>query len=197
MKDYGNAFNLSHIETSSLIYGPGRRFVIWFQGCSLACEGCWNQDMWSFKDNRLIQKEDLLGRILSTPDIRGVSFLGGEPLHQSKNIWWLMKKIRQRSDLTIFLFTGYEKEELERLNYVENILNYCDIVAIGRYEQTYRNTNRQWIGSDNQVIIYPEKSREFAQPEEINQVEIIIEQNESIRVLGFPDAGFASDLHKR
>ena len=25
------------------IYGPGIRSVIWVQGCSLACDGCWNR----------------------------------------------------------------------------------------------------------------------------------------------------------
>ena len=23
--------------------GPGRRAVLWFQGCTLNCPGCWNQ----------------------------------------------------------------------------------------------------------------------------------------------------------
>jgi anaerobic ribonucleoside-triphosphate reductase activating protein len=194
MKDYGNAFNLSHIEPTSQIYGPGKRFVVWFQGCSLACDGCWNQDMWSFKDNVLIQKEDLLNRILSASDIEGITFLGGEPLHQAENIWWLMCQIRKHSDLTIFLFTGYEHAELQQLGHLSNIHELCDMVAIGRYQEADRNTNQQWIGSDNQVIIYPVRSRELTKPESINQVEIIIEDNESLRILGFPDDALVNEF---
>ena len=26
----------------SLVNGPGRRTVVWFQGCKLSCPGCWN-----------------------------------------------------------------------------------------------------------------------------------------------------------
>ncbi|MBL4796928.1 MAG: radical SAM protein [Oleispira sp.] len=186
-KQYGDYFNLSHVESSSHIYGPGKRFVVWFQGCALACNGCWNKEMWSFKDKLLVQREQLLDRILNTSNIQGVTFLGGEPLHQSSNLWWLIRKIREHSDLTIFLFTGYEQEELESQNNFSNILEFCDIVTLGRYQEDSRNTNQQWIGSDNQSVLYPDNSREAGQPENINQVEIIIEDNESIRILGFPD----------
>lgn len=195
MKDYGNAFNLSHIEPTSQIYGPGKRFVVWFQGCSLACSGCWNQDMWSFKDNVLIQKEELLDRILNAPDIQGVTFLGGEPLHQAENLWWLMRQIRERSVMTIFLFTGYEEQELEQLNYLSSTKELCDMVATGRYELSRRNTNQQWIGSDNQMIIYPDNSRELTRPEKINQVEIVIDDNGSARILGFPDDDLLRNLN--
>lgn len=187
MRDYGDDFNLAHIEPSSQIYGPGKRFVIWFQGCSLACDGCWNQDMWSFKVKDLLPREFLLNQILGTPDIQGVTFLGGEPLHQAENLWWLICQIRKESNLTIFLFTGYEQEELERFNYLSSIHELCDMAAIGRYQSEDRNINQQWIGSDNQVIIYPSQSREIVQSENTNQVEIIIEEDESVRVLGFPD----------
>lgn len=195
MKDYGNNFNLSHIEPSSHIYGPGKRFVVWFQGCSLACDGCWNQDMWSFKAKSLLSKEQLLAQILDAPEIQGVTFLGGEPLHQAENLWWLMRQIRKKSNLTIFLFTGYEQYELERFRYLSNIHELCDMVAIGRYLVGSRNINQQWIGSDNQMIVYPDKSREIVKSESINQVEIIIEDNESIRILGFPDELLVDDIN--
>jgi len=35
----GNSFfNLAHIEEHTHIYGPGSRFTIWLQGCSLGCK---------------------------------------------------------------------------------------------------------------------------------------------------------------
>jgi anaerobic ribonucleoside-triphosphate reductase activating protein len=192
--DHGEYFNLAHIEPSSNIYGPGKRFVVWFQGCALACKGCWNEDMWSFKGKQLVHKERLLENILNTSDIQGVTFLGGEPLHQSDNLLWLIGEIRKHSCLTVFLFTGYEQEELAQLNHLPILLELCDIIALGRYRAEKRNTNQQWIGSDNQVVIYPEKSRETVQPECINQVEIIIEEDESVRILGFPDDALINGL---
>ena len=187
VKDWGDDFNLSHVETSTHIYGPGARFVIWFQGCALACKGCWNKEMWSFKNNQLLNKARLLEQILQAENIQGVTFLGGEPLHQSDNLWWLIEQIRLRSSLTLFLFTGYEEEELAQSNLYSKMLELCDIIAFGPYDEQKRNTQQQWIGSDNQRIFYPKNSREAVQPEAINQVEIIIEKDERLRILGFPD----------
>lgn len=187
VKNHGEFFNLAHAEESSHIYGPGERFVVWFQGCALACKGCWNQDMWSFKSKQLVHRQQLLDTILTAKNIQGVTFLGGEPLHQADNLWWLIRRIRECSDLTVFLFTGYEETELMHLKQLSNTLELCDIVTLGRYDESKRNVNQQWIGSDNQRVIYPAHSREKNQPKPINQVEIIIEDDESLRILGFPD----------
>jgi len=187
-KDYGEYFNVAHCEPRSYIYGPGARYVVWFQGCALACSGCWNREMWSFKPNWLIHREQLLVDVLSAPEIRGVTFLGGEPLHQAQNLWWLIRAVREKSDLTIFLYTGYEKHELSELDQQSNIDEFCDIIALGRYVSDSRNTNQQWIGSSNQSVIYPALSRETSKPTKTNQVEIVINPDESVRVLGFPDA---------
>lgn len=193
-KDYGEKFNIAHIEPLSHIYGPGQRYVVWFQGCSLACEGCWNREMWSFREKRLIHRDDLLKAIIQAPDINGVTFLGGEPLQQSSNLWWLIREIRERTNLTIFLFTGYEKEELIEKKQFSNINEFCDIVAIGRYLSNQRNINQQWIGSENQTVFYPENSREVVRPLPINQVEISINSDETVNILGFPDEDLLNNI---
>jgi len=75
-------FNIAHIEPSSFIYGPGERFVIWVQGCTLGCQGCWNRTMLSKRPKQLIAREALLQKILDLDSIQGVTLLGGEPLQQ-------------------------------------------------------------------------------------------------------------------
>ncbi len=197
MKCYGDFFNLAHIESDSLIYGPGKRLVVWFQGCALACQGCWNKAMWSFKENQLIHREQLLERILATPQIRGVTLLGGEPLHQAGNVWWLFEQIKQRSKLTTFLFTGFEMSELEAFGFAERIENLCDIVAVGRYNESLHNINQQWIGSDNQQVIFPNNSREQDDRVSLNQVELIIDDQGGITTLGFPSDELITSLNWR
>ncbi|MGD0006352.1 MAG: 4Fe-4S cluster-binding domain-containing protein, partial [Anaerolineaceae bacterium] len=34
--------NLHHFEPLSLVNGPGKRSVVWVQGCTLNCPGCFN-----------------------------------------------------------------------------------------------------------------------------------------------------------
>lgn len=191
-RNYGEYFNVAHIEPQSYIYGPGTRFVVWFQGCSLACEGCWNQEMWSFKAKELIHREHLLQRVLAQQDVHGITLLGGEPMHQSDNLIWLLDKIRRESKLTTFVFTGYEETELRSQGVLNSLYSLCDILATGRYDASQRNTYQQWIGSNNQRLIYPPSSREKVNQELINQVEVIIEESGSIRILGFPNDSLLS-----
>lgn len=143
--------------------------------------------MWSFKAKQLIHREHLLQQILSGQDLRGITILGGEPLHQSDNLVWLLEKIRHESELTTFIFTGFEETELQSQGLFTTLYTLCDILAIGRYDARQRNTLQQWIGSDNQMLIYPPTSRESATQQAINQVEIYIESDGAVRVLGFPN----------
>ena len=50
--------------------------------------------MWSFRERRLIQREELLKAIASAQDIRGITVLGGEPLEQWANLKWLLDSLR-------------------------------------------------------------------------------------------------------
>jgi anaerobic ribonucleoside-triphosphate reductase activating protein len=180
-------FNLAHLEPTTHIYGPGRRFGIWLQGCSLACNGCWNKQMWSFKANQLIERELLLENILLQSGIEGITILGGEPLEQADNIIWLIKAIKKRSLLTVMLYTGFTKIEIKDKKLWTFIHENVDLLISGRYEEQNRNINNQWYGSDNQELIYPRKSRITQISQSLNEVEIIIEASGEIRTLGYPD----------
>lgn len=150
--------------------------------------------MWSEKPKTLLHREVLLETILATEGIRGVTLLGGEPLEQQVNLVWLLGRIREKSDLTIFVFTGYELDEIELLGAYDDLQKLCDMIAIGRYKQSYRSIDQQWIGSSNQSVIFTNGSRETEQPKNINQVEIVINDNSSLSITGFPDDDLAKML---
>jgi len=40
--------NIHSILNESRANGPGKRFVIWVQGCDIACDGCFNPETHSF-----------------------------------------------------------------------------------------------------------------------------------------------------
>jgi anaerobic ribonucleoside-triphosphate reductase activating protein len=185
---YGTQFNISHIEPVTHIYGPGSRFAVWMQGCSLACKGCWNQQMWSFKENKLYEREALLQQILNASDIEGITLLGGEPLEQADNTLWLLIQIKKQSDLTIVLYTGLTKTELISAQLWDTLEANVDLLITGRYQEQDRNIHNQWYGSDNQQLIYPEKSQIKQASQPVNEVEIIIEPSGEIRTLGYPGA---------
>lgn len=191
--DHGEYFNVAHIEPLSHIYGPGERFVIWLQGCSLACDGCWNRDMWSFKSRRLIHREKLFIDILAAPKITGITLLGGEPLQQSRNTLWLLEQLKLKTDLTSVLYTGLVRDEMSEQGMLAEVMDNSDLIISGRYDKHRRDTYNQWHGSGNQELIYPLASRIKQRPKKINEAEIIIEANGQVKVLGYPDGSLYRD----
>lgn len=74
-------------ESMGLVDGPGIRFVVFFQGCSLRCSFCHNPDTWEFNAGMKISPETLMAKIVRfRPYFErsggGVTFSGGEPLMQ-------------------------------------------------------------------------------------------------------------------
>ena len=182
---HDTCFNVAHIEPSSQIYGPGNRFVVWLQGCTLACKGCWNTAMWSHKANNLVERRALLEQILSTTKISGITLLGGEPLQQSENLLWLLQAL-QSQDLDIMLYTGYESGELTDIPNALQILKYVDILIAGRYDHSLRNTSLQWRGSENQEIRFLSAKYNQSIVQECNQIEIHIDEFGGTVTLGYP-----------
>jgi anaerobic ribonucleoside-triphosphate reductase activating protein len=143
--------------------------------------------MWSFKDNRIIAVESLLASILKAKtSIEGVTLLGGEPLDQYDETLALLKLCKEES-LTTMLFTGYILEEIDSKN-MGNILGALDILITGRYEEENRTLNHQWIGSTNQKIHFLTDTYKDFQKTDANYIEISIEQNGTVTMLGFPES---------
>lgn len=183
---YGHFFNIAHLEPCSHIFGPGQRFVIWVQGCSLACKGCWNQQMWSPRPNQLIHREKLLEQILSAPHITGITLLGGEPLQQFDNSSWLLQQVKQQG-LDTMVYTGYTVEELQASPEKQAIFQYSDILITGRYQAEKRDLNLQWRGSSNQRILFPTSIYDATMIKDANQVELVIDEQGAITFLGYPE----------
>jgi anaerobic ribonucleoside-triphosphate reductase activating protein len=143
--------NIAHIEEQSFIYGPGCRFVIWTQGCSIHCKGCWNRVMWDFAPKLETAVPCLFEKICRYKDnIEGITLLGGEPLDQYEETLSLLKLCRA-AGLSAMLFTGYETHEIQEKG-MSGVTENLDILITGRYEEQNRTLYHQWIGSTNQQI---------------------------------------------
>ena len=87
-------------ETFGAVDGPGIRFVIFMQGCSLQCKYCQNRDTWEINAGNQYSAEELLNKILKYKNDflasgGGVTVSGGEPLLQYKfliELFTLLKK---------------------------------------------------------------------------------------------------------
>ncbi|UYM15897.1 4Fe-4S single cluster domain-containing protein [Endozoicomonas euniceicola] len=183
---FGTCLNIAHIQPSSQIYGPGDRFVIWLQGCTLACKGCWNTAMWPHKANQLIEREELIKEIIAERDIAGITLLGGEPLQQTNNLYWLLESLSE-SSLDVMLYTGYELTELASMPVAQQVLAHVDILVAGRYREELRNPSLLWRGSTNQKIHFLSPKYDRTIIKECNQVEIHIDEFGGLVELGYPE----------
>lgn len=127
--------NIHNLLTKSSANGPGKRFVLWTQGCPLRCKGCFNPKTHSINGKTFYKTSELANVINNTTGIRGVTISGGEPLMQVEEIIELLKQIR--SDLDILLFSGYTLEEIEQEPVKKQILKYIDAGLFGRYEKSF------------------------------------------------------------
>jgi anaerobic ribonucleoside-triphosphate reductase activating protein len=176
--------NIAYIEEQSFIYGPGCRFVIWTQGCSLHCAGCWNDTLWDFRDNRIMSVDQVFTQAAEKGLIEGITLLGGEPLDQYDETLSLARMCQDRG-LSVMVFTGYELAEIRKKG-MAAIMDYTDILITGRYDKAKRTLNHQWIGSTNQKINFVSgRYRDYRKPD-ANYMEIDIDETGSITVLGFP-----------
>ncbi len=84
---------------------------------------------------------------------------GGDPLHPGnrEEIGRLMEEIRERfPDKTIWLYTGYDWEQVRELPY----LAFADVLVDGRFVEELKNEDLYWRGSSNQRVIDVKKSLE-------------------------------------
>lgn len=131
--------------------GPGRRFALWVQGCTLRCPGCCNPEMFAADKGRAVDSQALAAQALSTPGLEGVSILGGEPGEQADAVADFCERVRA-GGLSVMLYSGYTLEQLRARPGAARLLSAVDLLVDGRYEQALPESKRRWLGSTNQVL---------------------------------------------
>jgi anaerobic ribonucleoside-triphosphate reductase activating protein len=136
--------------------GPGRRFAVWLQGCSIRCPGCCNPEMFDARRGELSSIDALIARIPAT--VEGVTLLGGEPFDQAAGAAAFALRARAQG-LTVMVFSGYTLAELrgrDDASLATGLLAAADLLVDGRFDRTQPEpappAGRRWIGSANQTM---------------------------------------------
>ena len=138
--------------------GPGLRFSIYCSGCKHMCPGCHNPQTWDFNGGECIQIETLLKDILADP-YSNVTFTGGDPLYQVDEFTELAKLIKENSNKTIWLYTGFTYEQILESEHLSQIIPYIDVIVDGPFIESLKDETLQFRGSSNQRIIYLNKQK--------------------------------------
>ena len=176
--------NLARTLPRSAANGPGERFVLWVQGCPLACPGCWNTDTWSFARRDVRSVDDLLAEILVERDLEGVTFTGGEPFAQARALAALARGVRA-TGRSIVVFTGYALDELTRPDQ-RALLAEADVLVSGRYVAALRAPGLGLRGSSNQAVHFLTDRYGPGDLRDAPELEIHLLPDGSARLTGFP-----------
>lgn len=134
-------------EENEHLFGPGKRLLLFLQGCSIHCKGCINQHLWEFGIGKDITAKELLEL---AKDVGGITLHGGEPLDQSEGLLEIIELFKANGK-TVILFTGYKYKELNNPSQ-RKAWNMSDMVVSGRYIEKKRNIYLQFRGSTNQRV---------------------------------------------
>lgn len=140
--------------------GPGIRISIFMQGCHFHCKNCFNPETHDFNGGKEFT-DQTIDRILELCDneiIKGLSILGGEPLHpfNIKATTKLAKAFKEKyPDKNLWVWSGFLfDKDLQGLE----VLNYIDVLVDGQYVDEIHDYTLKWRGSRNQRVIDVQKS---------------------------------------
>lgn len=137
------------VEPKSRANGPGSRFVVWMQGCTLGCAGCFNPTTHDARGGREVTVEDLATQMKASGS-EGLSLSGGEPLQQAAASVALLDAARALGMSTL-AFSGYSIDEIRALPDGPEVLARLDVLIDGRYVASERLASGL-RGSENQRI---------------------------------------------
>ena len=132
--------NYHNITYPDMNNGDGLRVVLWLSACSHHCYNCQNPQTWDVNSGIPFDEKakDELFRELNKDYISGITFSGGDPLHEN-NLDGVLKLINEFRlsfpEKTIWLYSGYTWEEVmskeTELKEAKEQLEYAEKYRIG------------------------------------------------------------------
>lgn len=167
--------NYAKIKHFDIANGEGVRISLFVSGCQFHCEDCFNSETWNYDYGKLYtqETENELVRLISNPNIDGLSILGGDPLWQNENglqmLISLVNKIHSMNK-TIWIWSGFTWEQIFSQTITDDpghikffrqvLIKNCDVFIDGQFETDKRDLKLKWRGSYNQRVIDVKKTLE-------------------------------------
>ena len=151
-----NSIRVLDIKYGTSVDGVGLRTSIYCAGCENKCPGCHNPQSWDERGGEAMEVEELF-RLIEDADMN-VTFTGGDPMLHPEGFIELARMIKQRTDKTIWCYTGYLFEDLLKHPLRRELVELCDVIVDGRYVEAERDLSLHFRGSRNQRIIDVAKS---------------------------------------
>ena len=151
-----NSIRILDIKYGTSVDGIGLRTSLYCAGCEHHCAGCHNPQSWSADGGESVAVEELFREIVEAD--MNVTFTGGDPMLHPEGFIELARMIKERTDKTIWCYTGYLFEELLQHPLRRELVELCDVIVDGRYVEAERDLSLHFRGSRNQRVIDVAKS---------------------------------------
>ncbi len=120
------------IETFGTVDGPGIRFVLFMQGCSMRCLYCHNPDTWNLKSGIIKNADEILNEIMKYrpyyKDTGGLTISGGEACLQLDFVLELFALCKQHGIHTCLDTSGITFD-IKDDRYIR-LTEICDLVLL-------------------------------------------------------------------
>ncbi|WP_342774073.1 4Fe-4S single cluster domain-containing protein [Paenibacillus oralis] len=183
---------ISRIVEKTKVEGPGLRYAVWVQGCPIRCAGCFNPHTWEMDGGEIRDIDEIVSDIQAvrntSPELEGVTFLGGEPFSQAYELSVLAKEVKEMK-LSVVTFSGYEYDTIRKSGHHgwQQLLKETDLLIDGPYIQSQHDLSRPWTGSRNQQYRFLTdryKELEARLPAIANKIEIQLHADGTITANG-------------
>ena len=151
-----NNIRILSIKYGTSVDGIGLRTSLYCAGCENHCPGCHNPQSWDEDGGEAISVDELYTRIVDAD--MNVTFTGGDPMLRPEGFIALARMIKERTDKTIWCYTGYLFEDLLQHPLRRTLVELCDVIVDGRFVEAERDLSLHFRGSGNQRIIDVAKS---------------------------------------
>jgi anaerobic ribonucleoside-triphosphate reductase activating protein len=190
--------NVAATALATRALGPGRRAVVWVQGCPFSCPSCVAPDWIPNRPARRVPAADLVDELCADEAIDGFTFSGGEPMTQAAGLAELIRLARRRRpELTLVCFTGYRLAQLRTSPpspWVAGLLAEVDVLIDGRYVEVL-NDNRGLRGSSNQRTHHlTDRLRDQAAEFECERRAEVVFGPDEVLMIGVPPHGLLASL---
>ena len=156
--------NYAAIKNCDIANGPGVRVSLFVSGCTHRCKGCFNEVAWDFQYGEPFTQRtiDTILEMLSPPQIKGLTILGGEPFEPENQqaVLDLLRQVKKKyPEKTIWAFSGYLMDRdilsgrLGPWEITREYLSYLDVLVDGPFILEKKDLSLRFRGSSNQRLI--------------------------------------------
>jgi len=123
------------IETFGNVDGPGIRFILFLQGCTLRCKYCHNRDSWKLQSGKEMTVDEVMAEVLKYREFfdasgGGITVSGGEPIIQLAFLIELFKACKTHGIHTNIDTSGGIKLTERNKLLIDELLTFTDMIML-------------------------------------------------------------------